>query len=248
GLESLKKADNHEEFTYSQLLNDSGTSTTLLIACVIWMTSGFLYYGITLSAGSISDEVLGAGGIDKLKLSVDSISNELHLNMFLMGIVEIPAYIVTPYLADNIGRKHSFMLFNVLAALFLPVLFNVLAAFFCLVSWVYPRKQGRLLFALCGKICGSAVFSLCWIWAPEIFPTRARSLTTAIGSQAARVGSIVAPYVVVLMSEMSTGTIGPDGKPEPVFAVAAMSSLLFAYYLPETKDLDVTPKLISKDD
>mmetsp|Transcript_39512 Transcript_39512/g.93604 ORF Transcript_39512/g.93604 Transcript_39512/m.93604 type:complete len:461 (+) Transcript_39512:156-1538(+) len=212
GLESLKKADNHEEFTYSQLLNDSGTSTTLLIACVIWMTSGFLYYGITLSAGSISDE--------------------LHLNMFLMGIVEIPAYIVTPYLADNIGRKHSFMLFN------------VLAAFFCLVSWVYPRKQGRLLFALCGKICGSAVFSLCWIWAPEIFPTRARSLTTAIGSQAARVGSIVAPYVVVLMSEMSTGTIGPDGKPEsplpqPVFAVAAMSSLLFAYYLPETKDLDM---------
>ena len=182
GMEPLKKIEAHEELTYSAMLKDSSMTSQLMIVCGIWMTGGFVYYGITLSAGSISKEV--------------------HLNMFLMGLVELPAYLIGPYLADKIGRKHTFMIFN------------VMAAFFCLVSWAYPRKQGRLLFALCGKIFASASFALVWMWAPEIFPTRARSLTTAIGSQAARVGSILAPYVVVLMSEMETGEIGEDGKPE----------------------------------
>lgn len=212
GMEPLKKIEAHEELTYSAMLKDSSMTSQLMIVCGIWMTGGFVYYGITLSAGSISKEV--------------------HLNMFLMGLVELPAYLIGPYLADKIGRKHTFMIFN------------VMAAFFCLVSWAYPRKQGRLLFALCGKIFASASFALVWMWAPEIFPTRARSLTTAIGSQAARVGSILAPYVVVLMSEMETGEIGEDGKPEspmpqPVFALCAIVAIGFAHFLPETKDLDM---------
>ena len=219
GMEPLKKIEAHEELTYSAMLKDSSMTSQLMIVCGIWMTGGFVYYGITLSAGSISKEV--------------------HLNMLLMGLVELPAYLIGPYLADKIGRKHTFMIFN------------VMAAFFCLVSWAYPRKQGRLLFALCGKIFASASFALVWMWAPEIFPTRARSLTTAIGSQASRVGSILAPYVVVLMSEMETGEIGEDGKPEspmpqPVFALCAIVAIGFAHFLPETKDLDVMALPLSR--
>mmetsp|Transcript_24347 Transcript_24347/g.79562 ORF Transcript_24347/g.79562 Transcript_24347/m.79562 type:complete len:261 (-) Transcript_24347:1553-2335(-) len=165
----------------------------MMQVCVVWLIGGFVYYGITLSAGSISKEI--------------------HLNMFLMGLVEIPAYVLSRYLADTAGRKSSY------------ISLTLLAAFFCLVSWSYPRKGGRLLFALVGKIFASGAFSLVWMWSPEIFPTGARSLTTAIGSQAARVGSILAPYVrhsgrhlntlsntkiqvVVLMSEMESTVDG----------------------------------------
>jgi len=200
-----------KEFTYSMLLKDSDTSQLLMTVCVVWLIGGFVYYGITLSAGSISKEI--------------------HLNMFLMGLVEIPAYILSRYLADTAGRKSSY------------ISMTLLAAFFCLVSWSYPRKGGRLLFALVGKIFASGAFSLVWMWSPEIFPTGARSLTTAIGSQAARVGSILAPYVVVLMSEMESTVDGSGVShpplPQPIFAAVGCISAFVACFLPETVGIEM---------
>ncbi len=109
-----------EDLSYLELLKDGDTSWLLLLVCVPWLQSGFLYYGITLSAGSISKEI--------------------HLNMFLMGIVEIPGYLAAMYFADTCGRKKTF------------IGLTMITAFFCLVSWSYPEKGGRLMFALVGKV------------------------------------------------------------------------------------------------
>lgn len=197
-----------EDLSYTQLLKDADTSWLLMLVCAPWMASGFVYYGITLSAGSISKEI--------------------HLNMFLMGIVEFPGYLAAMYMSDTVGRKISFI------SLF------IVAAFFCLVSWSYPEKGGRLMFALIGKIFASGAFSIIWVWSPEMFPTNARSLTTAIGSQAARVGSILAPYVVVIMSEM-TDSQGHHNAPlpQPVFAAVALVSCVVCLWLPETSNSEM---------
>mmetsp|Transcript_24343 Transcript_24343/g.79527 ORF Transcript_24343/g.79527 Transcript_24343/m.79527 type:complete len:201 (-) Transcript_24343:1630-2232(-) len=199
----------------------------MMQVCVVWLIGGFVYYGITLSAGSISKEI--------------------HLNMFLMGLVEIPAYVLSRYLADTAGRKSSYISLTLLAGRaenFVTDLTMIFfQAFFCLVSWSYPRKGGRLLFALVGKIFASGAFSLVWMWSPEIFPTGARSLTTAIGSQAARVGSILAPYVVVLMSEMESTVDGSGVShpplPQPIFAAVGCISALVACFLPETVGVEM---------
>lgn len=196
------------DLSYTELLKDADTSYLLMLVCVPWMASGFLYYGITLSAGSISKEI--------------------HLNMFLMGIVEIPGYIVAMYMSDNFGRKMTFMSLTCVSATF------------CLISWVYPNGGGRLLFALVGKIFASGAFSIIWVWSPEMFPTGARSLTTAIGSQAARVGSILAPYIVVIMSEMTDSTGHSNAPlPQPVFAAVAFIAAAFCYWLPETRETEM---------
>ena len=92
-----------EDLSYAALLKDGDTSFLLALVCVPWLCSGFLYYGITLSAGSISKEI--------------------HLNMFLMGIVEIPGYVAATYLSDTFGRKKTF------------IGLTCTAAIFCLVSW-----------------------------------------------------------------------------------------------------------------
>ena len=191
-----------EDLSYAELLRDGDTSCLLALVCVPWLCSGFLYYGITLSAGTITPEI--------------------HLNMFLMGIVEIPGYIAATYLSDTIGRKLTF------------IGLTLTAAFFCLVSWGYPEKGGRLMFALFGKIFASGAFGLIWVWSPEMFPTTARSLTTAIGSQAGRVGSILAPYIVVIMSEMDDMSGGQPPLPQPVFAAVAVTNCIFCWWLPET--------------
>ena len=198
-----------QDLSYLSLLKDADTSSLLLLVCVPWLQSGFLYYGITLSAGSISKEI--------------------HLNMFLMGIVEIPGYLAAMYFADTFGRKKTF------------IGLTIVTAFFCLVSWSYPEKGGRLMFALVGKTFAAGGFSVVWVWCPEMFPTNARSLTTAIGSQAARVGSILAPYVVVIMSEMtdSEGNHTTAPLPQPVFAAVALVSCVVCLWLPETSDTEM---------
>jgi len=205
-----QKAAELDEFTYMQLLSDTNTSKNLLFVCGVWLQSGFTYYGITLSAGNISKEI--------------------HLNMFLMGIVEIPAYLLCLWMADTFGRKWSL------------ITLSALMSFFCVVSWMWPTKEGRLLFALIGKIFSSAEFGICWMWSPEIFPTGARSLTTAIGSQAARVGSILAPYVVVLMEEADTEAGDESHRPplpQPVFAASAILGIACSFFLPETYDKEL---------
>mmetsp|Transcript_10776 Transcript_10776/g.25822 ORF Transcript_10776/g.25822 Transcript_10776/m.25822 type:complete len:454 (+) Transcript_10776:94-1455(+) len=208
------KEGDSEEFTYMEILQDSNVSRNLLLMCGVWLQGGFTYYGITLSAGNISKEI--------------------HLNMFLMGIVEIPAYIMCAWLADTIGRRWAL------------ISTTIGMSVFCLISWVWDTKEGRLLFALIGKIFASAVFGIIWMWSPEIFPTGARSLTTAIGSQAARVGSILAPYVVVLMEEANEAagaTAGAELKrpplPQPVFAISALLGISCAFFLPETYDKEL---------
>jgi len=213
GEESRAKRDSsnlggaEEDLSYSALLANADTSRLLVLVCVPWLASGFLYYGITLSAGSISKEI--------------------HLNMFLMGIVEIPGYIGATYMSDTLGRKITF------------ISLTCVSAFFCLISWSYPEKGGRLLFALIGKIFASGAFGIIWVWSPEMFPTSARSLTTAIGSQAARVGSILAPYVVVIMSEMTDATHANAPLPQPVFAAVAIVASVFCLWLPETSNTEM---------
>ena len=89
-----------------QVLNSSVMLTRLLACSFCWLTNTFVYYGLSLNS------VAFAG--DK------------YVNFILVAVVEIPAYFLTWFLTDYIGRKatlsSSFLLSGVfcLAIQFVP--------------------------------------------------------------------------------------------------------------------------------
>lgn len=54
-------------------------------------------------------------------------------------------------------------------------------------------------FAIFGKFCLTAAFSIVGVVTLEVFPTVTRQAGLATGSFAARVGGITAPYVTLLV-------------------------------------------------
>lgn len=96
-----------------QILNSSVMLTRLLVCSFCWLTNTFVYYGLSLNS------VAFAG--DK------------YINFILVAIVEIPAYFLTWFLTDYIGRKTT------LSSSFL------LSGAFCLAIQFVPTGKRRFI-------------------------------------------------------------------------------------------------------
>lgn len=97
---------------FMQVLNSSVMLTRLMACSFCWLTNTFVYYGLSLNS------VAFAG--DK------------YTNFILVALVEIPAYFLTWFLTDYIGRKAT------LSSSFL------LSGAFCLAIQFVP--SGKLIF------------------------------------------------------------------------------------------------------
>ncbi|NWV85888.1 S22AG protein, partial [Dasyornis broadbenti] len=137
---------------------------------LIWFTGSLGYYVFSLSSVSL-------GG------------NE-YLNLFLIGAVELPCYIIACIAMDKLGRRNTLIPFLILSALicvlimFIPQDFNILI----------------ILANMAGKFCIGVAFGLIYLYTAELYPTIVRSLAVGSGSMMCRVGSVVAPFCVYLRS------------------------------------------------
>ena len=119
-------------------------------------------------------------------------------------------------LCDKLGRKPT------LAASF------ALAGVACLVCAALPPASWlRVLAASTGKFGITASFSICFVFASELFPTPLRQTGMGAASSAARVGGIAAPSVVLL------SVLRPE-LPLLVFGAVATLTSLSVLVLPET--------------
>ncbi|XP_021409490.2 solute carrier family 22 member 16 isoform X1 [Lonchura striata] len=137
---------------------------------LIWFTGSLGYYVFSLSSVSL-------GG------------NE-YLNLFLIGAVELPCYIIACVAMDKLGRRNTLIPFLILSALicvlimFIPQDFNILI----------------ILANMAGKFSIGVAFGLIYLYTAELYPTIVRSLAVGSGSMMCRVGSVVAPFCVYLRS------------------------------------------------
>lgn len=172
------------------------TRIRLFLAVAINFLCSVVYYGISLN--------------------VVNLETNLYLNVLLNAVAEMPAFAITAILLDRFGRK--------------PLAIGTLwfSGFFCfagsLVKNVGMWKVVRMVCGVLGIFGVAATYNLLFIYTAELFPTVVRNAALGCATQAAQMGAILAPIVVVL----------GGGIPFLVFGVCGLVAGIHAFYLPET--------------
>lgn len=172
------------------------TRTRLFLAVIINFTCSVVYYG--------------------LSLNVVNLETNLYLSVTLNAVAELPAYLITAILLDKYGRKP------------LGIGTQWFSGVFCLLgSLMGSNGTWRFVRMGCGilGIFGMAgTYNLLFIYTTELFPTVVRNAALGCATQAAQMGAILAPFVVVLGGSL----------PFVVFAICGFLGGLLAFFLPET--------------
>jgi len=171
----------------------------------IWMTSAFLYYGISLN--------------------IAALSGNIYKNLFISNIIEIPAVVVSIIVFTRIGRRSPLIVYFFVAGVAL------------IISGCLPDKANdgtdltthATVLAFIGKFCVSAAFSNLAIFTSELFPTAIRSSMSGSCAFCTRIGSIIAPQIIVL------GKYTAKELPFVFIGSLALIASFAAWVLPETK-------------
>ncbi|KAM4029098.1 solute carrier family 22 member 13-like isoform 2-T2 [Anomaloglossus baeobatrachus] len=116
-----------------------------LVMSFVWFVNSLVYYGLSLNVGSF--------GLD------------IYLTQLIFGAVEIPARLGSMFIVQILGRKLS------------QSLCLLLGGTVCLIITAIPRTLPVVItvLAVIGKFAIAASFSICYIYAAELFPTIIRS-------------------------------------------------------------------------
>ncbi|KAK2491624.1 hypothetical protein MC885_001901 [Smutsia gigantea] len=163
------KPSEAKKHTLLDLFHDRSSGTRTLTVWLVWFTGCLGFYWFSL--GSVS-----LGGSE-------------YLTLFLMGAVEIPAYVFVCVGMDSLGRRVlGFSL--------------VSSAVSCGGISVIPKgyRIWTVAAAMAGKCSTGAAFGLIYLYTAELYPAIMRSLAMGSGSMVCRTGGIVAPFCVHLCS------------------------------------------------
>ncbi|XP_011095303.1 organic cation/carnitine transporter 4 [Sesamum indicum] len=151
-----------------------------------------------------------------LSLNVVNLGTNLYLNVFLNAVAEMPAFLLTAILIDKFGRKP------------LTIGTQWFSGVFCVVGGllkVYGTwKTIRTVCSILGIFGMAGTYNLLFIYTVELFPTVVRNAALGSATQAAQLGAILAPLVVVLGERI----------PFLVFGVCGIAGGILAFFLPET--------------
>ncbi|CAD5209869.1 unnamed protein product [Bursaphelenchus okinawaensis] len=172
----------------------------------LWTCDSFVYYGLSL----ISTTLAG----------------NRYVNFVLAGLVEIPSYIVSPYLLEVMGRRGFVAFVHLITSL-------------AFVGTVFIADETvSLVFWLIGKFGIACAYTSLYVYGSEVFPTVLRSGCIGICLFLERIGGITAPMV------RSMSVISPN-LPNVFFAVTAGVAAGLTLLLPETRGLEL-PDLTSE--
>ncbi|KAK4491979.1 hypothetical protein RD792_002764 [Penstemon davidsonii] len=151
-----------------------------------------------------------------LSLNVVNLGTNLYLNVFLNAVSEFPAFLLTALLLDKYGRKP------------LSIWTQWFSGVFCLVGGLMKGdgmwKTMRMVCSILGIFGMAGTYNLLFIYTIELFPTVVRNAALGCAAQAAQMGAILAPVIVVLGQQV----------PFLVFGVCGIAGGVLAFYLPET--------------
>ncbi|KAJ7527348.1 hypothetical protein O6H91_16G049700 [Diphasiastrum complanatum] len=165
------------------LLSPSLLCSTMLL-WFVFFSNAFTYYGLVLLTSQLSGG--GSCGVHTTTnlLSTNADTN-LYRDVFVTSFAELPGLVVAAAIVDRVGRKHSMAgLFGLCGLFLLPLL--------------YRQPETFTTFLLFGaRACIMGSFTILYIYAPEVYPTRSRSTGLGIANSFARIGGLLCPLVAV---------------------------------------------------
>lgn len=152
-----------------------------------------------------------------LSLNTADLGSNDYVTFFISAAVEFPAnLIVIPLIESFLGRRFSeFILLAV-------------GGTCCLITSFLDNETAITAVAMTGKFCITASFTIAYIYSSEVFPTTVRSIGMGSCSTIARIGSILAPLMIILGDVF-------DDLHLIIFAILALLVSFLVLLLPETR-------------
>ncbi|XP_020489728.2 organic cation/carnitine transporter 2-like [Labrus bergylta] len=208
-LESMQ--NNGEEvhtYTYVDLIRTPNMRNITILGNLIWLSVSMVFYGLSLNTSSLHGNV--------------------YLNCFLSAVIDIGAYIAMWVLLKRVPRPT--LLFT--ALMFCGILLLLLQ----LVPEDMPVMFQVLV--LVGKMGVSGAYSFIYVIFTELIPTVVRNMGLGMVSTAARIGTVICPFVVY---------VGVYSKilPYIIFGTISIMAAAVSMLLPDTRN-NKLPDLISQ--
>ena len=183
--------DNAMSFKYGggiaallRLLSRKLLRSTLLLWFAFFANS-FAYYGLVLLTAQLSDANRSCTSGQTNVVPQKDVN--LYKDTFITSLAEVPGLILSAVLVDWFGRKASMWF----------MLFTCCAFIGPLVLQQNELLTTVLLFGARAVAMGS--FTVLCLYAPEVYPTSARSTGVGIATAIGRIGGVVCPLVAVGM-------------------------------------------------
>merc|ERR1719186_2371364 len=172
------------------------------ICYYLWFSTALIYYGLTLNSNTLGTNLFTTFTIGKA--------------------LEFPSITLVIVLLLKTGRRTTLMLFYFLGGVSLT-----LTMFIPLNYFVY--EWPILVLNLLGRISAINTLAVCYVYSAEIFPTVVRNVGLGSSSFWARVGPMIAPFIVDLK-------VYGDTVPLGVFGGVALLAGVLVTFLPETSN------------
>uniref|UniRef100_A0A0E0D3Z5 Major facilitator superfamily (MFS) profile domain-containing protein n=1 Tax=Oryza meridionalis TaxID=40149 RepID=A0A0E0D3Z5_9ORYZ len=167
-----------------RLLSRKLLRSTLLLWFAFFANS-FAYYGLVLLTAQLSDANRSCTSGQTNVVPQKDVN--LYKDTFITSLAEVPGLILSAVLVDWFGRKASMWF----------MLFTCCAFIGPLVLQQNELLTTVLLFGARAVAMGS--FTVLCLYAPEVYPTSARSTGVGIATAIGRIGGVVCPLVAVGM-------------------------------------------------
>ncbi|CAJ1072042.1 solute carrier family 22 member 4-like isoform X2 [Xyrichtys novacula] len=208
-LELIQNKDEEgQTYTYLDLIRTPNMRNITILGIFMWLSVAMVYYGLSLNTSNLYGDV--------------------YLNCFFSALIDIGACFVTWLLVNRVSR---------------PTLLSC-ALMFCglllLIIQLVPEDMPVMfqVLALVGKMGVSGAYSFIYAFFTELIPTVVRNMGFGISSTAARLGTIISPFVIY---------IGVYSKilPYIIFGTISIIAAAVGMLLPDTRDCKL-PDLISQ--
>nr|CAB3266149.1 organic cation transporter protein-like [Phallusia mammillata] len=186
--------------TFGQILKEKRLAGRFAIMLLSWFIVSLTYYVTTLNNNSLS--------------------GNRHLNILFAAIAEILSSLVYYFGITHLGRRKSYMGFMFITS-------AALCAAPFLTKW---SGTGSMIANMFAKFTVGVAFNVLYPYNGELFPTTVRSSVLGLCNASARIGSMIAPFIIYV------GESGNSLAPSIGMAVVLFLSSLSYLLVPETNN------------